>query len=309
MKSNLFIKYETKDSGGFDLTTIGESFIGMDSNLKDFFKLSGIDGEFSIKTEKIHEGSISADQIIQIASTLPFHETKELLDFLYVVGEAEYNIALNFFQTFGNGCKTVNDFIKEYPLVLVPLEPLVSEFIKKLIAVAKFQKNSPRSDETTGNIPLRYAKGLNRMIVEGKFKRTLKPIVEGSATEIIIGSNLELTDASRISSANFEDYLPEEEKILSELENDSTHTFLGELLGIQSTKGEVLKFKIHNIDERFNLLTAYPAEGKNTENYTQYYKKIVNLKAQVIRESLYKKPELQIIEIDLMQPEIFEEGK
>ncbi|HUD19240.1 MAG TPA: hypothetical protein VMR81_02285 [Patescibacteria group bacterium] len=306
MKSNIFIKYQTKDSGGFDLTTIGESFIGMDSNLKDFFELSGIDGELLVKTEKISEGSVLTHQVIHLATSMPFHDIRELLDFLYVVGAAEYKIGSDFFQAFGSGYKTVNDFFKENPLILASIELFLGYYFTKLMDAASSQKNGPKSDNSNRNIPMRYANGLHRMILEGKFRRTLKPIVEGSASEIIIGNNLELKDSSQINSANFENYLPEEEKILPELGNGTTHTFLGELLAIQSTKGEVLKFRIHNIDERFNLFTAYPADGMNTENYIQYYKKAVNITAQVIRDSLYKKPELQILSIELTQRDMFE---
>ncbi len=307
MRSNLFIKYKTKEDGGFDLTTIGESFIGMDSNLKDLFELSGIDGELILKTEKISEGTISAHQIIQVATTFPFHDVQCLLDFLYVVREAEYKAAVGFFQALSNGYKTVNDFVRENPLVLVPLEPLVSTYFKKLIAAAKFQKNGPRSDESVGNIPMRYAKGLHRMIVDKKFKRTLRPIVEESATEIIISNKADYSDASRIDGSNFENYLPEEEKILPEFENGAVCDLSGELLAIQSTKGEVLRFRIHNIDERFSLLIAFPADGKSTENYIQYYKRAVNIKARILRDSLYKRPELQLINIELIQQDMFEQ--
>ena len=56
--SQFIITYKgdaTKD--GFDMAIIGESMMGFNSLLKDFYKVCGIDGELQVKTSEVRLGN------------------------------------------------------------------------------------------------------------------------------------------------------------------------------------------------------------------------------------------------------------
>ena len=87
--------------------------------------------------------------------------------------------------------------------------------------------------------------------------------------------------------------------------NGQIYRFSGAIVTLQCVRGDYMKFKINDFDKRYNLLIAYPLDGKKTEDYTKYYKKSVNIDAEIIRESLYKKPKVKIHNIELAQKSIF----
>jgi len=308
MKSTIYIKYQgINNQTSFDLTTLGESFIGFDIVLKNFIEISDLDGELTIRTEKISEGSVIVHIIMNLASAMPFLSIKSFIDFLAFTGGKEYALALSFFSAFENTHATINDFYNKYPADAEAINFLLGVFVGKMLEAAKHQKEPPTTESAKKlRLPLTWAKKLHYMIKDKKFKKTVKPIVEGEVDKIQLSVDKYFKELTEINNENFENYLPENEKILPELENGTTHDFIAELLAIQSTKGEILKFKINNIDPHYDLLIAHPMEETNTEDYIKYYKKNVNLRAEILRKSLYKRPELRILKIENLQTDIFE---
>ena len=76
---------------------------------------------------------------------------------------------------------------------------------------------------------------------------------------------------------------------------------------MQSTRGERIKIKINEVDPPYQLLTARPADGQDTEDYKEFYKKMVNVKAEVLRASMYKRPEIILHSVEKMEQSLFEE--
>jgi hypothetical protein len=246
------------------------------------------------------------NNIVHIISTIPFQEVKDLLNFLQVVDQTLYSNASNFFNTIGGTHKAVNDYFRENQFDNNLVTGLMVYFIPKMIDWAGKQKSALCTKDDSGNtIPTAYASRLQQMITNGKYKRALKPLTENNISYIRLSAVKNSSAMITINESNLGDYLPEEEKILPELENGSTHNFSGEILALQSTRGETLKFKIFGIDSRFQLLTAHPEDNKKTEDYKDYYKKQVNIKAEIFRKTLYKKPEIIIRGIVLRQIELF----
>lgn len=319
MDPNLLIKYTEQDDGqaGYDLGLLGESFSGFNDVFKELFEISQIQGDLIVRTARIEEGSIDVCNLIQvIVAESPFKDPKDLMDFLQVVDATIYQQASNFFSAFGNAHKTVNDFFKEYEfsgqVVAGTISGIVSGltvlYFPRMIAWAGKQKNQTTTQDENGNkVSERYAKKLRNMVNTGRYKKALKPISENSVSSVSIGAIRQSSYSITIDESKLGDYLPEEEKILPEFENGQVVQLSGEILAISGTRGERLKFKATGIDPRFDLLTGFPQDDKKTEDYTGFYKKQVNIKAEIFRKTLYKKPEIIIKEIELSQTELFPE--
>lgn len=310
MNSNLLIKYveQNEDFAGFDLGLLGESFTGFNDVLKELFEISQIQGELVIKTTSITEGSIDVNNLLQVIYAIPFNNVKDFLDFLQVVDKDLYQSAGQFFNTLGHGHKTINDFFNEHQFDNALISGLVVVYFPKMISWAgKQKKKITTRDESGATISESYAKKLKQMVDKGKYKKALKPVVENNISTIHISSTSKEKYSAIIDEENLGNYLPEEEQILPELENGTVHNFKGEILALQSTRGETLRFKILGIEPKYQLVVAHPADGKKTEDYMSFYKKQVTIKAEIYRKTLYRKPEIIILDIELMQQNLFNE--
>ena len=293
MNENLLIKYIEQDDHlpGYDLGLLGESFSGFNEVFKELFEISQIQGELVLRTTRISEGSIDVANLVQIViEHSPFKEPKDLLDFLQVVSVTLHQQAENFFNAIGNGHKTVNDYFRENQFDNSVVTGLLVLYFPKMLKWAGKQ-----------------AKKLQNMVSNGRYKKALKPLTENGISSVKVMTLSKDSFEVSIDETQLENYLPEEEAILPELENGNIVNLSGQILALQSTRGEKLKFEAEGINPRYKLLTAHPPDGKNTEDFMDYYKKIVNVRAQVYRKTLYKRPEIIILEIELGQGELFPE--
>ena len=238
----------------------------------------------------------------------PFKEPKDLLDFLQVVSVTLHQQAENFFNAIGNGHKTVNDYFRENQFDNSVVTGLLVLYFPKMLKWAGKQKIKLTTCDEDGNeISERKAKKLQNMVSNGRYKKALKPLTENGISSVKVMTLSKDSFEVSIDETQLENYLPEEEAILPELENGNIVNLSGQILALQSTRGEKLKFEAEGINPRYKLLTAHPPDGKNTEDFMDYYKKIVNVRAQVYRKTLYKRPEIIILEIELGQGELFPE--
>lgn len=307
MQPNLYIKYNLGNEGkvGFDLSSLGESFIGFNEIFKDLFETSGISGELEINTLRISEGSIITEIAINVLTTIPFENIKHFQDFLEFTDQQLLTHFQNYLSQFHNAHKSLNDYFKENQFDLQLVAILLTAFFTRMISLTPLEKEKiVVVDQNKKKIPQRYAEKLHHMVNQRKYKKALKPLIENNVSEISISLTRVFKESVMINETNFEGYLGEEEKILPELQNGEIHSFTGEILALQSTRGEVLKFKALGFDPRFQLLVAHPDDTHKTEDFMEFYKKEVNIKAEIYRKSLYKKPELIIREIELVQQKL-----
>lgn len=309
MEENLLITYHENDkqAAGYDLGLLGESFTGFNDVFKELFTISKIQGDLVLRTTKISQGSIDVQNIVDVViNGTPFSSVSDLLDFLRVADQQLYQEASNFFNAIGNGHKAVNDFFKEYEFSGAVVSGLVSGFIVSAVEWSGLQKKRVTTEDSAGNqISETTARKLRTLVLGGKFKRALKPISENSVSKVALASHSVKKVVTNISEVELGNYLPDDEEILPQLVNGTVIQLVGEIQALQSTKGETVKFKAAEIEKKFQLLTAYPADGKQTEDYKDFYKKQVILTAEVFRKTLYKKPELIIQDIKLSQDELF----
>ncbi len=267
--------------------------IGFEETIQEVFKISRIDGDIDIKATKESEGSLVIEICIYLITHIPFEKTQDFLDFLKVADDATYQTAL---QYFNDGHRSLNDYFASNPLDFT----LVTSFITYLIGKARGQKRLTLDNE----IPAHYARRLHALVKRGKFKKALKPFIENEIAEIGISPKRTFANQTKITTENFEDYLSENEKILPQLENGSRHTFTGKIVGLQTARGESMKFSVNGFKRVEKLLVAYPDEGLTTDNYLRFYNKDVQIEAEIVRRSMYQKPQLKIHNIDFSQTSI-----
>lgn len=307
---NLLIKYQQQkdnESLGFDLSLLGESFIGFNDLFKEYFEVSGIQGDLVVRTEKISEGSIEVFNAVQVVNYVPIQDVPHLLDFLQITNQEIYQQATTYFNQFGNFHKSANALYAEYPLTAEIIKTLLTVYLTKMfVAGGKVKKNAVEL-ENGKPFPQRYITKLKQLVQSGKYKKVLKPVIENNVSSIALKTvHGQVVTEARVTEESLEGYLPDEEKILPELNNGDVKNFTGEIKALQSTKGERIKIKINEIDPPHQLLTARPADGQDTEDYKEFYKKMVSVKAEVLRASMYKRPELILHSVEKMEQELFD---
>lgn len=309
MKENFFIKYrwlnEVKN-WEISLTSLWESIIWFDLVIKELFKVSKIQWDISLSANKTREGSLIIDIVILIANnpdSIPFEKIGDLLDFLKIVDIKLYDWANNFFSEIWKKHRSINDYFVKNPFDLNILTLLFTGFTWYLIWKAKDNKKNPNVE----TLPKRYAIKLNKSIKKWIFKKALSPFVEWEISEIEISSRKDFLKKEVINKNNFWDYLNEKEEILSWYMNQREYMFTASVVSLQSTHWDSLKIRIHWFPKKYRDLVAYPEEWKTTKDYAQFYEENILVKAKILRDSMYQKPKLILINIKLQQEALFDE--
>jgi hypothetical protein len=312
MNPNLFIRFKGIDAdhdSDIDLAELGESLVGFDALFKEFVGVMHIDGQLEIKATSPREGSIIVDLVIWLqheAASFPFHSIDDLLNFLKLTGDPLWHDAVKFFNSFEGAHKSVNDWVSKYPLDFAAFGYLLGKAIEKLLKKAR--KNKDKPDYSDPDLPKRIAEELHKLIKQHAFRKALKPIVEDKAQSIEVSSDRTFSSAAKVDQETFQDYLAEDEQILPHLINGTMHTLVGQITSLKGTRGDSLTFHTQHGKDTYNL-DALPAEGVTSKAYRQLYQEIVRIEAMVMRDSLYKKPKLQLHKIELNQSELSLEKK
>lgn len=324
MNPNFFIHYEGQgeNSSEIDLVCFGESLQGFDKLIKEIINISGLGIEVEVRAKPIREGSNIAPLVVESITSLGITNLVTFLDFLRFIGESQiYESAVSFFNevTFSleslqrflvEACRGetrvqefANNFARERPAEAILLEIFLIRFIEEMIARASSWKNLNFPPE---GVPITIFKKGKKIINNGRFLKPLKPIIEEEASQIGFSANGVITEESSIiSNENFENYLADTEVTLSDFTNGSRHTVIGEVKNFQSSRGDFMKVNIRHSTGEF-LLVVIPRDGHSTDEYIRYYKKNVFMEVEIVRESMFKKPKLKVIEIGLHQTSFIE---
>ena len=209
---NLLIKYQHQlesEIQGFDLSLLGESFIGFNDLFKEYFEVTGIQGELVVRTEKILEGSIDVHNLIQIIDFVPFQEVGHLLDFLQLTSQELHQQAVAFFNEFGNLHKNANAFYAKNPLDLEITQILLTIYLTKMFSAGGQVKNNSLEDVNGKPFPERYVNKLKQLVQRGKYKKALKPVVESNVSSISLKAHHNKVVAeAKVTDQSLEGYLP-----------------------------------------------------------------------------------------------------
>ena len=285
-----------------DLIDLGESLVGFDKLIRHLVKITNIKGSVSIQAVRYRDGSIVVDALVcikDLLDQLPFDNIADLLDFLKIANDLLWETAKDFFSEIKLGYELLNDYFRSHPLDLGLIVIVITTLINKAQECKKIT--------ALGNddIPERYALELHKLIQKHVFKLAIKPIIDDKLDSIEVSSERNFEKAARIDQNNFENYLGEDDQILPHLENGLIYNLSGEITSLKSTRGDSLTFQ-HSFKKKEYNLDLLPPDGETTKGFTDYYKEKVIIKAEVIRQSLYKKPKLKLITIDFQQMSLFD---
>jgi len=311
MEPNLFIKYKglnPANDSEINLAALGESIAAFDGVIRELFEISGVHAEFEVHAEKVREGSVIIDVATQITDFMQgavFSSPQDLINYLQIVNVELCELAKKFFFQIGDGVRTVNDFAKDQPAVYDVIRDGITIFMGYLFGRARYQKKTPTEQCPDGKrVPLKYAKKLHRMVSKKGFKKVVAPLAEDAAASIEVSADRDFRNAEKIDQQNFEEYLPDDERIFPELKNGDVKVFVGQIRGIQSSRGDTLSFRFMR-GEHPETLVTFPADGETSKSYLPYYQENICLDAEVIRTSMFKKPKLKVISVCEHQSTMF----
>ena len=304
---NLFLRYkgeEETDDSTISLAELGASLAGFDTIFKEFAKILRIDIEPEVQATANREGSFIVDIAAwwkDTGDTLPFHSVDDFLTFLRIAGDPMLKDAEAFFNVVLAEKRTLNDWVAANPMDAGFYGWLFAKVSKKLMKRAGDFKR--RIDADAKDLPKRIQLVLQKLITKKGFKKALIPMTENKAASIELSDNPEFKDSARVDQANLSDYLADDDMILPHLIDGHSYDLNGTVTSLKATRGDRLTLQIHHDAEDHNL-DALPARGLTSKHYTDYYQEDVQVHAEVMRTSLYKKPKLRIQRIERVQLEL-----
>lgn len=300
------IRYVAERGDNFDFGLIGESFVGFNAVFKELCSLTGINGEVEVKLDRVEHGSIEVFNTIHITIvSLPFETISDFLDFLRAASPEMLQEAQQALSQLQHADQAANVFFDKRPFDAAMLMALTPPFFAHCLKWARRLKRGKDAPAVSKHLSKKQATKLRSMIDRGIFKRAFKPVTEGNVKTIELSSIGPFNPTTvKIDEESLGDYLPDDAQILPELENGLIQVFTGRLLALSGTRGECLKIRVHNIDPKHSLLTARPDDGLTTEDFKDLYKQEVAFTAMVYRRSLYKRPELVIMEMHPLQGQL-----
>lgn len=296
VKANFYIKYKSIDEVPLDLASLGESLIGFEELSKNLIlKVAQANGDIKIKAIKAHEGSIIFDTEIIISSVSLFLHSKHVFDFFQVLGGETWRNFMVLHQR-------INGLANEYPV-----DYDFAKWLVITIAFAKYQKRALTAKYNNREMPIEPTTRLYNLTKRRKFKKVLTPFVDpdSGVESIEFSSDPNFKESVEINRENFGEYLTEDQIILSELNDGDVVQLTGSIVALQASRGDSMRFRLLGADPKYRDLTAYPAEGKGTEEYRQFYKtKNIIITAKISRASMYQKPLLYIMDIKIAQKDL-----
>lgn len=307
MQPNLYLRFQGSDEeldSNISLAELGESLQGFDAAFKEFARILRIELEPEVQATSHREGSL----IIEIAAWwkdtsdgLPFHSVDDFITFLRLAKEPLADEVEAYFNSALETRKTLNDWVSAHPLDTTFWTLLFGKAAQRLMKHAGGCKRLPLTD--VRELPRRMQLALQKLIKKKGFQKALKPMTENKVDVIELSDDPKFADSAKVDQSNLSDYLADDDKILPHLENGNVYPFSGTITSLKATRGDRLTLQIQHEGIDYNL-DALPQAGLNSKNYIDYYQESVNVTAEVMRTSLYKKPKLRFQAIELQQPEL-----
>ena len=307
MNPTLYLKFTGSDpqaDSNISLAELGESLQGFDALFKEFASIVRMEIEPEVQATGHREGSFVVDVAAwwkDSSDSLPFHSIDDFLTFLKLAKDPLAQEVQAFINSALETKKTLNDWVSANPIDTGVLTYLFGKVVQRLMKYAGPCKRLLRTD--VRELPKRIQLALHKLIKKKGFKKALKPITENKVDVIEVSAEPTFADSAKVDQSNLGDYLADDDTILPHLEDGNTYPLTGIITSLKATRGDQVTIQISHEGEEHNL-DAKPALGLTSKNYIKFYQEKVNITADVMRTSLYKKPKLRMITIELQQPEL-----
>ena len=305
---------------------LGEQLISFSDLSKTIFKeVWKIDTkDLDLRITWLKNGSIIIDLIVNNIGDFVswFKNVYDFLNYLHTIDIDIYNKAVEYINTSVNSYKELENWGKNHPvalsistLIIASYGDKLTQFLKRILKISKKVKIldiENVNDDSEINIDWlqvkwKIAKNTKKIVNQWKFVDFLEPIAEDKVTAIDIWLE---NDFEEINNNDFENLIGAWFEILPEYENGKEYDFLWSFTAMQSNTGETMTLKSSNLKDKngkYFLLSCIPSDWHTTEEYKEFYWEsiIVNVQAEVLRASIYKKPKLIIKNVSRTNPTLF----
>ncbi len=311
MDPNLFIRFkgtEEESDSQVSLSELGESLTGFHSVLTELNCVMGITIEPEVQATALRDGSVIVDLVLffrDASDALPFDSVADFVEFLKLAEEPKAEEVEGFFQSVEGAHRSINDWAAQNPVDFEVFKAALNVFwvsvVLKLIKKAGFFKKG--EDTKDKSLSRKKQRGLHKMVKKRSFKKALAPLREDKAKSIEVSNDRKFKHAVMIDQHNMENYLADDDTILPHLKDGVMYDLHGTITSLKATRGDRMTLQIGHEGELYNL-DALPAPGLTSKNYKDFYTESVNVRAEVHRSSLYKKPKLRLHGIELRQTQL-----
>lgn len=284
------------------MAVIGESMIGFNSLLKDFYKVSGIDGELQIKTTSVKQGCVIVEGALVAELTTRLVENPQIfLEALNHVDIELWRQLTTFLSAIGNADKTIEDFFRERPFASSVVSGIIASIPGLLLAWWLDKKKSNKTDARISKLEQK----ITSLQQHKRFNKAFKPLQENGYDSVTYFAQATTTKREVIvKDSDLESILPEDEKILLEYENGDQFSATCEIKSLSFARGERVGVSFH--DEVFGArtYTAFPGNNHTSASYRNLYGEVAKGEFEVYRKSMLKVPEFKIISLQKQQLEM-----
>ena len=311
MNPNLFIRFkgtEQESDSQVSLSELGESLTGFHSVLTELNSVMGITIEPEVQATALRDGSVIVDLVLffrDASDVLPFDSVPDFVEFLKLAEEPKAEEVESYFSTLKGLNRSINDWAAENPVLYDGVKWAFSllwvKVVLRMIEKAGFFKKGENPKEKI--LSKKKQCGLHKMVKKRSFKKALVPLREDKAKSIEVSNDRKFKHAVTIDQHNMENYLADDDTILPHLKDGVTYDLHGTITSLKATRGDRMTLQIGHEGELYNL-DALPGPGLTSKNYKDFYTESVNVRAEVHRASLYKKPKLRLHGIELRQPQL-----
>lgn len=311
MDPNLFIRFkgtEEESDSQVSLSELGESLTGFHSVLTELNSVMGITIEPEVQATALRDGSVIVDLVLffrDASEALPFDSVPDFVEFLKLAEEPKAEEVEGYFATLNGLNRSINDWAAENPVLYDGVKWAFSllwvKVVLRMIEKAGFFKKGENPKEKT--LSRKKQRGLHKMVKKRSFKKALAPLREDKAKSIEVSNDRKFNHAVIFDPHNMENYLADDDTILPHLKDGVTYDLHGTITSLKATRGDRMTLQISHEAELYNL-DALPAPGLTSKNYKDFYTESVNVRAEVHRTSLYKKPKLRLHGIELRQTQL-----
>lgn len=144
------------------------------------------------------------------------------------------------------------------------------------------------------------------MIKNKGFHKTFKPFINQEFERIEIYWPENSSNKTIIDGSNFDRYLSWLSEILPNFVNGKKYWVKGSIVNYQSAKWDSMKLHLEEFPKKYQLVTLYPHDEKTTKDYISFYQEKCNIYIEVLRKSVYQKPQFILHDIHLQQEKLFE---
>jgi hypothetical protein len=305
-KNILFLRMVGSDKNDDSVIPIKDlvtSLYGFEQLVSEFGRICRLKGDLVVTVKPPEEGSFVIGLCVDLNladGQLPFDSVRHLLEFLRFSSDTALKEAHVFFRDFQNIREGLNAYCEKHPFEMI----LFTASLPKMVKYAEELKEKalpPHND-----ISERMAHEIHKLIKKNGFKNFINPIVGDAVESIEISPDRSfIKDVSKVDNSNFEKLLGDNNEFLINLRNGDMVQLTGLITTLKSTRGDSLTFQYVGADGTYSL-DLLPPDGEDSKPYAKYYKERVVITANVERKSMYKKPKLKLIDININQQELFQ---